>query len=670
MWRILAMLLVIGMAGPAAAAAGSKADAGLMLRGQGDGPPRPAPLLSTAVDIRVAGVVARTRVTQHFLNPGEDWVEGVYVFPLPDDSAVDTLRMRVGERVIEGRIQERRQARRSYERARRDGRRASLVEQERPNVFTASVANIAPGQRVTVEIEYQQTVPFRDGRYSLRFPTVVAPRYIPGDAAGPGTATGWAAPTDQVPDAHRITPPVRGPGEGAGNPFTLQAMIDAGMPLAEARSLNHPMDVRFLDDGRVRLAMPEGGAPADRDVVLEWWPEVADLPRVALFRERREGSDYLLAVVQPPEIERAEVPPRDVVFVLDVSGSMAGDSIDQAKKALRLAIDSLRPRDRFNVIAFNHQAWRLWDAPRPATPVAGGEAKGFLGGLRADGGTEILSAVRLALANPPEPERLRQIVFLTDGSVGNEGAIFREIRSDIGEARLFTVGIGSAPNTHFMRKAAQAGRGSYTFIGAAEDVVEGMVHLFHKLESPALTDLRLDLPEGMQAAVLPSPLPDLYAGEPVVFALKAPEAKGVLRLSGRRGEEDWREALDVSAARPADGVAKDWGRRKIAAIEDGRMEGVDAETVRARALAVALEHGLVSRYTSLVAVDVTPVRPHGEGVDSRAVPTNLPAGMVHAKVFGARTATPATLHLMAGVAALALAALLALVARRRRRCAA
>ncbi|HEX4886177.1 MAG TPA: VIT domain-containing protein, partial [Casimicrobiaceae bacterium] len=394
-----------------------------------------APLLATNVEIDVSGIVARTRVTQRFVNPGSAWREGVYVFPLPESAAVDHLDLRFGARRIVGQIRERSQARRDYEQAKAEGRKAALVEQERPNLFTTNVAPIGPDEEVSVAIEYQQTLALDDGAYSLRFPMAITPRYVPGTPLALVPAgDGWAADTDRVPDASRITPPVVHPAMGKVNPVTLTLDIDAGVPLAKLASRTHAVKVTEHPGHRYTLVL-DGPVPADRDFEAVWRPELGAAPSAAVFGESRDGRGYALVMLLP-SVPDAGAPrmPREVTFVVDTSGSMAGRSIVQAKAALALALDRLQPGDRFNVVEFNSRARALFATPMPVDPATVGRARSFVASLRADGGTEMREALVLALPPGDAPRGIvRQVVFLTDGAVGNEDELFALIRERLGD---------------------------------------------------------------------------------------------------------------------------------------------------------------------------------------------------------------------------------------------
>lgn len=597
-------------------------DSGLVLRSAG-GQAIVAPLVATDVLIQVAGPVARARVVQTFHNPQADWYEGVYVFPLPENGAVDRLRLRVGERLIEGEIQERAMATRIYGEARASGRRAALLDQERPNIFTTRVANIGPGETVVVELEYQHVLRYDNGRFSLRFPMVVGPRYMP---AGPML----------VADAHRIAPPVMRPGTEGGrtNPVKLRVMLDAGVPVAAVESPYHAVHVQAPSPERREVTLAHGGVPANRDFELAWVPRPADAPQAAWFTEEKDGRHYGLLMVLPPAASAAARLPREVVFVLDTSGSMSGASIRQAKEALLLALERLEPHDRFEVIEFNSAAQALFGGAREASRDYVRRAARWVSALDARGGTEMARALELALDGKAQGERVRQVIFLTDGAVGNEEGLFQLLRARLGGSRLFTVGIGSAPNSHFMRRAAELGRGTFTYIGRIEEVGARMGELFARLESPVLRSLELRWPDELRAEAWPARLPDLYAGEPLVVAVALDRLQGEVRVSGERDGRLWEAHVQLARASAARGVGGVWAREKVSALMAALRDGSPETEVRAQVVELATVHRLVTRYTSFVAVDKTPARPSEDALKSASVPTLLPAGWDYDKVFG------------------------------------
>jgi Ca-activated chloride channel family protein len=607
--------------------------------------------LGIDVDLTVSGPTIRARITQIFRNPTPNWMEATYVYPLPAGGAVDTLKMVVGDHVIIGDIKERQQARTIYEEAQRTGRKAALTEQERPNIFTNSVANIGPGETVLVQIEYQEPVQQTGSEFSLRVPMVVGPRYNPAPVVQsvdfqPG-GNGWgASQIDAVPDRDRISPPVLDPATHAPvNPTQITVHLAAGFPLGEVKSHHHAVTIENVDATTRVIRLTQGPVPADRDFELTWKPVAEKAPSVGLFREHVGNADYLLAFVTPPPVEAATQKPlpREVVFVIDNSGSMGGTSIVQAKASLLYALGRLQPSDRFNVIRFDDSMDVLFPASVPADSEHLARATAFVSALQAAGGTEMVPAMRAALTDSTdaEPDRVRQVVFLTDGAIGNEQQLFETITAMRGRSRVFMVGIGSAPNTYLMTRAAELGRGAFTHIGSVEQVEERMRGLFSKLENPVVTGLAAKFSDAA-ADITPAVIPDLYRDEPLVLAAKLDRLSGAVEIKGRIGDRPWTITLPLANAAEGKGLSKLWARRKISDAEVARtLRQASPEDADKTILALALEHQLVTRLTSLVAVDQTPSRPDGEPLKLAALPINLPAGWDFEKVFGERSKLPA-----------------------------
>ena len=610
-----------------------------------DGATTEAIRLGIDIDISVSGPTLRTRVTQVFRNPTKDWVEATYVYPLATNGAVDTLKMVVGDRVIVGDIKERQQARVIYEQARSAGQKAALTEQERPNIFTNSVANIGPGETVLVQIEYQEPVHQSGNEYSLRVPLVVAPRYNPAPIVQSvdfrNDGSGWGAATsDPVPDRERISPTVLDPVRNApANPTSITVRLKAGFALGEVKSHHRNVKIESPDNATRIVTLADGAVPADRDFELTWKPAAQKAPSVGLFREHVGDADYLLAFVTPPSAEQATQKPlpREVVFVIDNSGSMGGTSIVQAKASLLYALGRLQPADRFNVIRFDDTMDVLFPASVPADAAHVGEATSFVSALQARGGTEMVPAMRAALTDKiGDTGMVRQVVFLTDGAIGNEQQLFETITAMRGRSRVFMVGIGSAPNTYLMTRASELGRGAFTHIGSVEQVEERMRGLFAKLENPAVTGLSAKFSEAT-ADVTPAIIPDVYRDEPLVLAARLDKLAGSLEIKGRVGDRPWSVTLPLQNAAEGKGLSKLWARRKSGDAEVARtMREMTSEEADKAILALALDHQIVTRLTSLVAIDKTPSRPEGEPLKLSELPINLPAGWDFEKIFGER----------------------------------
>lgn len=640
------------------------------------------------VDVRISGMLAVVVLEQRFTNTSDGWREGIYSFPLAPEAAVRRLEMQVGERRVVGKIREREEAKTLYRAARAAGKKASLVEQQRPNLFTNRIANIGPGESVTVRLEYVQPARYRAGEFALRIPATLTPRYIPGVTRQPAPAEaapalsatlpvdrylGWAAPTDQVPDADAITPrlyPRPGSDSAPLNPLTLEVTLDPGMPLAEVQALYHEVALS-RDGGRYRLTLAGGAAEMDRDFALRWRPATGAAPGAALFTERVDSETYGLLMVVPPDLAtEQEVLPREQVFVIDTSGSMGGVSIEQARQSLDLALRQLRPEDSFNIIAFDSGTRALFPDAVPADRHHLARAAEFVRQLRASGGTEMMGALERALpaAAPEAPAtgRLRQVIFITDGAVGNEQALFEAIEKRLGDSRLFTVGIGSAPNQWFMQRAAAAGRGFSVQVSRLEEAGARMAELFGRIDAPLAADLRVNWPQQVEA--WPARVPDLYRGEPLLQAVRfgdTPPA-GEVTVSGTLGGEAWSRAIAV----PADpggvrheGVASLWARRKVAGLLALRSAGSPEEEIRPAVLEVALAHQLLSPYTSFVAIEERVSRDPADPLASEPVPNTRPRGQSPQPYAYPATATTGPAKAFLGCLAL-FAALLVHVMRR------
>jgi len=477
-------------------------------------------------------------------------------------------------------------------------------------------------------------------------PMVVGPRYNPAPVVQSVDMRpdqgGWGVTTnDPVPDRNRISPEVLDPARNAPvNPTQITVRLKAGFPLGEVKSHFHAVKVESPDASTRIIKLADGPVPADRDFELTWKPAAETAPSVGLFKEKIGDADYVLAFVTPPAVEQAEQKPlpREVIFVIDNSGSMGGTSMVQAKASLIYALGRLQPTDRFNVIRFDHTMDVLFPDAVSADAEHTDRAKRFVDALQAQGGTEMVPAMRAALNDRglADGNYVRQVVFLTDGAIGNEQQLFDTISSMRGRSRIFMVGIGSAPNSYLMSRAAELGRGTFTHIGSVEQVEERMRGLFAKLENPAVTNVSVKF-SAAWPDMTPAAIPDIYRGEPLVLAARLDKLAGSVEIKGRIGDRPWSVTLPLENAAEGKGLSKLWARRKIADAEIARtMRQSAPEEADKTILALGLEHQLVTRLTSLVAVDKTPSRPSGETLKLTELPLNLPAGWDFEKVFGER----------------------------------
>jgi Ca-activated chloride channel family protein len=613
----------------------------LMYRAPISGEYEPVPLVHTDAALDVRGLVVAATVTQQYVNSTREPLEAVYVFPLPHDAAVYDMEIRIGNRVIRSVIREREEAKRVYDAAKSAGQRAALVEEERPNIFTASVANLMPGDHVDVRLRYVEPLRWDDGKVRLTFPMVVGPRYIPGQEALGHTGTGWSLDTDAVSDASRITPPVRNPDSRSGHDISLAVDLDPSFEFGAVNSISHPVTVTRLPDGRQHITLVSGTAIPNKDFVLEVQQAASTQPKTALFLspERESGETNFLLAVFPPSVAPTERGPVEMLYMIDVSGSMAGTSITQARVALLQALDRLRPNDRFGILAFNHRYHEFSAEPLTASADNVSSARQFVENLQAGGGTEMLPALQHVMQKQQIPGYLRHIILLTDGDLGNEEQIFAALNSKLGGARLYTVAIGSAPNFFLAAKMAQFGRGTFTHIADVSEISAQMGHLLDSIESPVLTDVSLSF-EGVQLSDLyPERPPDLFLRQPLLIYGRITEGqKGRVILTARAGDQPYQAsfAFDAATATFHPGITVLWARQRVENLMDQwRQSAEDSrDALRATIIAHAIHYRLVTRFTSLVAVEQLVTNITGQST-TVAVPSELPEGMQMDKVFGA-----------------------------------
>ncbi|MGD9851041.1 MAG: VIT and VWA domain-containing protein [Nitrospirales bacterium] len=600
------------------------------------------PLKHTDMSIQVSGPLARAQVTQQFHNPYPDKIEAVYTFPLPQHSAVDDMTITVGDRVVKGKIKRREEARAIYEAAKRRGHVAGLLDQERPNIFTQSVANILPGEHIMVTISYVETLFYDGGTYSVMFPMVVGPRYIPGQpmTQTPPLGGGWAYDSDQVPDGSRITPPVMKPGTRSGHDVSLQVTIDAGVPIHQVQSTTHDIEVTHSKTSRVDVHLKQDATIPNKDFVLTYAVAGADIHDAVLTH--RDGKDgFFTLLLQPPDrVKTEEVIPKELVFVLDTSGSMSGFPIEKAKETMRLSIDGLNPRDTFNLITFAGDTHILFPEPVQATPANVRKAQDFLALRSGGGGTEMMKAIRAALEPSDSQEHVRIVCFMTDGYIGNDMAILGEIQKH-SNARIFSFGIGSSVNRFLLDKMAEHGRGEVEYVSLHDDGSAAARRFHERVQHPLLTDLSVEW-NGLDVLdVFPKRLPDLFSAKPLVLIGRyTTPGKATIRLLGKvAGRSVVRNiSVDLPGFAPEhDVLATLWARTKIADLMaqdyEGVQQGQPQKPVQEAITKLGLEYRLMTQFTSFVAVEELIITEGGQPrrVD---VPVELPEGVSYEGIFG------------------------------------
>jgi Ca-activated chloride channel family protein len=592
LWLVLAGLLAIP-SGPGGATEPAPGARGPRLAGA-DELQSPFLLKSTDVKVTVTGPVAHAVVTQSWENPNTFPVDGLYIFPLPENAAVTDMSLRIGGRTIRGTMKRREEARAIYEQARSEGRVAGLLEQERENLFAQQVANIVPGERIEVILEFDSGIRCPDGGCEFVFPTVVGPRFIPCRQADPG----------------KIDPPVVVPHQTTGQRLTMQVALDPGVPMRQLESPSHRVEISRDGEerARVRLSITDRGS-LDRDFRLRWrvGGEAAEMGVLAWRSAGRKEPGVFTLILQPPaDLENEEIQPRELVFVLDCSGSMRGVPLEAARNVVRRALAAVRPGDTFQIIRFSDRSSGLSPDPLPATPANLRAALGFLDTLQGEGGTEMISGIRAALGRSADPQRLRIVAFLTDGYIGNEREILGEVRRLLRGARLFSFGIGSSVNRYLLEGLAEEGRGEAAFLSPRE-TPDAMVKRFvERIAAPVLTDIRLTWEDLEVEDQEPRLIPDLFAGSPVVVHGRySRPGTGLLILEGMAGgrRRILREVVTLpEEAADHAALGRLWARARIHQLERELHDGPSGEVVEA-ITRLGLRHHLMTAYTSLVAVD-------------------------------------------------------------------
>lgn len=585
------------------------------------------PLERTSVRASISGVSSRVTVVQTFANPSRTPLEAVYTFPLPADSAVDRMRMEVGDRVIEGEIKPRDEARRIYDAAKSAGQAAALLDQERPNIFTQSVANLLPGAKVRIEISYVQTLKYEDGTFEFSFPMVVGPRFMPASTPDPG----------------RISPPIVPEGTRTGTNIDLTVEIDGGAPITAVKSVLHAVAVRAQGDRRATVTLSRLDEIPNRDFILQYRLQGEGVRESFLTESRtNEEGTFALTFLPPSRVKDDQVRPREIIFVMDQSGSQSGFPIEKSKELTLAMLKQVRSTDTFNVYGFSNTVNRLWAAPQPLTEQSLAEAEKFVKGLQANGGTQLLPVVEAALANRPEAGRMRLVVFNTDGFVGNEFEILKAIRERAGSDRMFTFGIRNSVNRFLIDAMSVEGRGDSEIVTLADAADSAVQRFLARTGSPVLTDLTVTIDGVPVTDVTPSPVPDVFADRPVtILGRYLRPGKATIRVSGRIGLESWSREFDVTipAQGTSAGLSSLWARRKIEDLMRSDWMVAVAQTnpdrtaLQAEITKIGLEYGIMTQFTSFVAVEKRVINIGGKQ-RTVAVPIEMADGVSYSGTLG------------------------------------
>ncbi|MEG4805732.1 VIT domain-containing protein [Microcoleus sp. ARI1-B5] len=628
---------------------------GLFVKTQNTAREQVFPLKRTEVKAKIAGNISRVEVVQKFENPFPESLEAVYVFPLPDEAAVDDMEIKIGDRTIKADIKRREEALEIYQKAREQGRTAGLLEQERSNIFTQSLANIKPGEKIEVTIRYTESLKFAGGDYEFVFPTVVGPRYI----------------SQNTTDADRINPPVLFPGTRSGHDIAVKVEIDAGVAIGDVRSTSHQITTD-RSGNIVQVQLANSDTIPNKDLILRYRVAGENTRSTILTQSDKRGGHFATYLIPALNYKANEIVPKDVVFLMDTSGSQQGEPLAKSKELMRRFIQGLNPNDTFTIIDFANTAQALSTTPLANTAQNRQSAINYIDKLQANGGTELLNGIQ-AVMNFPEAAtgRLRSIVLITDGYIGNEKEVLALVQRSLKPGnRLYSFGVGGSVNRFLLNRLAEVGRGTSQVIRQDEPSASAAEKFFSQINNPVLTDIQISWEgTGEKPEIYPIAPPDLFASQPLVlFGKKTDRAPGQLRIRGTQaGGKAYEQILPVNfdrsggrqrestsvAATVTDfgnpAVAQLWGRSRIQDLMNQMFGGETPSLVEA-VTNTALTYHLLSEYTALVAVS-SEVRVEPDGSRRRVqVPVELPQGVSYEGIFereegeqtrgGVRSVTP------------------------------
>ncbi len=594
------------------------------------------PLQHTDVKIEISGFVASAVITQQYKNPFEQPIEAVYTFPLPNDAAVDDMQMTIGKRIIKGLIKRKQEAREIYEKARNQGQIASLLEQERPNIFTQSVANIMPGDDILITIRYVNILKYSEGNYELVFPIVVGPRYIPGNIAIGHSGTGWSLDTDKVPDASKITPPILKSGERTGHDISLSVKLNAGVSIKKVHSTSHVIDIKNINSHASIINIHPADTLPNKDFILRY--QVAGkAPEIATISHHDKQGGFFTLMIQPQhKITDEQVFPRELIFIVDTSGSMNGFPIEKSKQAMRKLIKGMRSLDMFNVVRFAGDTGTLWSHPRPYTQTNADEALRYVERFRGMGGTEMKKGIVEALAKPAADGYLRIAFLMTDGYVGDELGIFQAIEKERRGARIFCLGVGSSVNRYLLDRAAEIGRGEAFYVRQDENSDNVIKQFFQRVDKPSLAHIEIDWGSLDIHSLYPTKVPDLWAGQPILIHGRYNKGgKSTVTVRGQITGQKYTQKLSVILPYTQlenEAMATVWARKKVHQLMNEMVRAGQTSDLIERVTKVGLDFKLMTQWTSFVAVEERIVNIEGK-LQTVVQPVELPEGVAYEGIF-------------------------------------
>jgi Ca-activated chloride channel family protein len=584
------------------------------------------PLKHTNVNIKVDGFVAQVEVEQTFQNPYQKKIEALYLFPLPTGAAVNNLEITTGGQTIQGILLDKEQAKLLFQRAKQKGLVAAMLTQKRPNLFVQRVTNIEPGAEIKVKMHYAEALSYEDGSYELVFPMVAGPRYLPKNSK-------------ESKDAQELQPTILPPDQRSSHEISLSVSLDAGLSVSDVLSPSHQIDTQKKSDSEYNISLAAGDSIPNKDFILRY--EVAkEKPQFALLSHKepsKDGSFYLLA--QPPTAATPqEITPRELIFVLDTSSSMKGEPLAKAKELIRHSLQKMQPDDTFQIVSFDAAASALGGELLANDKDNIKYSLEWLEALEAGGATEVISGLMAALTLPHDPARLRMIVFITDGYIGNEDEILKLVAENSKEARLFSFGVGSAVNRYLLEEMGKMGRGVADVIRPDEDTSNAVNRFYKRIDAPLLTDLRIDWNGLAVKDLSPAQLPDLFLGQPLtLYGHYEGAAKGTITIHAKQAgkEVSFPVEIELPKEKNAPAVASLWAKQKIQELSRAELKQETPE-LKAEILDLSLQYRVLSRYTAFIAIDPSKITKPGEA-STVAVPVEVPDRVLSYEIYGGVT---------------------------------
>ena len=587
------------------------------------------PLKDTKVSTTINGVIAETYVTQTYANKGQSPINAKYVFPASDKVTVHGMKMEIGNQVITAKIKEKEEAKEEFEEAKSEGKSASLMEQQRPNVFTMDLANVMPGDTVRIELHYTEMITSTEGTYEFVFPTVVGPRYAGPSNTGDQEADQW------------VSAPYMEEGSTPPGTYDIEVNLSTGVPIASLNCTSHKADIAKENDSTAKVTLSDQeSSPGNRDFILDY-KLTGEEVNCGLMLNAGDTENFYMLMVQPPErVKTEDIPPREYIFVLDVSGSMFGYPLDTAKDLITNLVTGLRETDTFNLVLFSTNSILMSPKSLPATPENVGKAIDLIDRQEGGGGTELAPALERALAIPREEQVSRSVAIITDGYMSDEDTIFEIVNKNIGATSFFPFGIGSSVNRYLIDGIAKAGLGEPFVVTDPEETEETADRFRTYIQSPVLTDIQVTY-DGFEAYdIEPPTLPTLFAQRPIViFGKWRGQPSGTVRITGKAGTQDYVREIPVDQITPLESnsaIRYLWARTKVERLMDYGYNVEDEETIQKQVTELGLNYSMITPYTSFIAVTDTIRNETGESTDVDQ-PLPLPQGVSNLAVGGYTT---------------------------------